>query len=83
MWGIESKAIEDKQAVLPAISHLLNKYEIPHIAYKDENYEGFELDLKHANFSSFSLLVNILKTFHKHDVEITFAKGFRLVCRNG
>lgn len=61
---------------MPEISTLLEKYGISHVAYKDENYEGFELDLKHANFSSFSLLVNILKTFHKHGVEITFAKDF-------
>ncbi len=74
--GVLSKAIEDKQAVMPEISTLLEKYGIPHVAYKDENYEGFELELKHANFSSFSLLVNILKTFHKHGVEISFAKDF-------
>ena len=74
--GVLSRAIENKQAVLPEISALLKKYGISHMAYKDENYEGFELDLKHANFSSFSLLVNILKTFHKHGVEISFAKDF-------
>lgn len=74
--GVLSKAIEDKQAVLPEISELLHKYNIPHVAYKDINYEGFELDLKNANFCSFSLLVNILKTFKKHGVNISFAKDF-------
>ncbi len=74
--GVLSKAIEDKQAVLPEVSTLLKKCGIPHVAYKDEKYEGFELELKHANFHSFSLLVNILKTFHKHGVEISFAKDF-------
>lgn len=74
--GVLSSAIENKSDVLPAISQLLNKYTIPHTAYKDEKYEGFELNLSHANFNSFSLLVDILKTFHKHGVALTFSKDF-------
>lgn len=74
--GVLSSAIEGKEEVLPAVDQLLNKYGIPHMAYKDEKYEGFELDLKNANFSSFSLLVNLLKTFRKYGVEISFAKDF-------
>jgi uncharacterized protein YbbC (DUF1343 family) len=76
--SLKNEAIEGKEDVLPALSELLTKYEIPHTAYKDEKYAGFELDFKHANFNSFSLMVNILKTCRKHNVEITFAKEFDL-----
>ncbi len=74
--GVLSSAIQGKEGVLTKIDTLLSKYGIPHVAYKDEKYEGFELDLKNANFNSFSLLVNILKTFREYGVEISFAKDF-------
>lgn len=74
--GVLSEAIQGKETVLPAIDTLLTKYGIPHVAYKDEKYEGFELELKNANFNAFSLLVDIIKTFRRHGVEISFAKDF-------
>ena len=74
--GVLSSALENSPGVLPAIAALLDRYKIAHVAYKDEKYEGFELQLSNANFNSFSLLVDLIKTFHNHHVPITFAKDF-------
>lgn len=74
--GILNTAVEDHAEALPAVGALLDKYKISHTAYKDEKYEGFELQLHDAQFNSFSLLVDLLKTFRKYGVEIKFAKDF-------
>lgn len=62
--------------VLAAVSQLLHKHAIPHKPYQDDKYEGFELQLKDANFSAFSLLVDVLKTFHNHKIDVQFSKEF-------